>query len=168
MDKNKYPDRRPTRLKEYDYSSNGAYFITVCTHNRRHILSDVTVNDVGEGLCALPQIKLSALGKIVNDCINHINTYPFVKVDSYIIMPDHLHLLISINAPGGHGGPPLQHIIQQFKSYSTHKAKNKIWQRSFYDHIVRNESDLIDINNYIQANPIMWYLNKHDDSNYLR
>ena len=160
----KFPQRKNTRLPEYDYSLNGAYFITVCTHNRRKILSDV----VGEGLCALPKIRLSGLGQIIHNCIEYINTYHFVRVDSYVIMPDHIHLLISINAPEGHRGPSLQHIMQQFKSYTTHKAKRKFWQRSFYDHIVRNEDDLKDINDYIVANPIMWLNGKHDDSNYLR
>ncbi len=160
----KFPQRKIMRLPEYDYSQNGAYFITVCTHNRKQLLSKIVV---GEGLCALPRICLSNIGKIVEECINYINTYEYVSVDSYVIMPDHIHLLISNLAPEGRRGPSLQHIMQQFKSYTTHKIKTKIWQRSFYDHIVRNEDDLKDINDYIIANPFLWVCGKHDDSKFL-
>ncbi len=160
-----FPQRKPTRLKEYDYSSNGAYFVTICTHNRKQILSKIVV---GKGLCALPQIELSGIGKIVNECINYINTYEYVSIDSYVIMPDHIHLLISIIAPEGRRGPSLQNIIQRFKSYTTHNSGEKFWQTSYYDHVVRNTEDMSDINDYIIANPYLWFEGKHDDSKYLR
>ena len=164
---NQLPHRKSPRLPEYDYSQNGAYFVTVCTEHRKQILSKIVV---GKGLCALPQIQieLTKTGKIVEECIEYINPYDFVEVMSYVIMPDHIHLIISIIAPEGHRDPSLQHTIQQFKSYSTHKNGQKFWQRSYYDHIVRNESDLIDIHNYIIQNPYLWFEGKHDDTNFLR
>ena len=63
------PKRKPTRLKNYDYSSNGTYFVTVCTHNKQKLLSEI----VGEGLCALPSIKLTDLGNAVNEAVLYID-----------------------------------------------------------------------------------------------
>ena len=65
-----YPKRKAIRLEGYDYSSPGYYFITVCTHNKRKILCDI----VGEGLCALPTVKLTQIGEIVNEAVNYINS----------------------------------------------------------------------------------------------
>ena len=148
------PERRPVRLKGYDYSSNAAYFVTICTHNRQELLSTIAV---GEGLCALPVLTLTAIGQEVARSIQHINSaYPTVSVDKYIIMPNHVHLLITLVPTGGHRGPPLPKLIGQFKSYTTHKFGKPLWQRSFYDHIVRNEEDYRSIWNYIDTNPVNW------------
>ena len=110
--------RKPNRLKEYDYSVNGAYFITICTKNKECILSQI----VGEGLCALPQNELTPIGQEVEKAIRYIDeTHPHASVDNYVIMPNHVHLIIYLNSKGGHGDPPLQGIIGRFKSYTTHK-----------------------------------------------
>ncbi|MBP3337192.1 MAG: hypothetical protein J6L59_02150 [Clostridia bacterium] len=104
------PKRKPTRLKGYDYSQNGAYFITVCTHNKGHILSKI----VGEGLCALPKNTLTPIGTEVEKAIQYINeNYIGVKVDKYVIMPNHIHLIIITDKSGGHRDHPLQSIIWQ-------------------------------------------------------
>lgn len=95
------PKRKPTRLKGYDYSTPGAYFITICTKDRKQILSKISV--VGEGLCALPKNELTKTGNVVINAIGFINnTYKNISVDKYVIMPNHVHFLISI--AGGHGG----------------------------------------------------------------
>ena len=149
------PKRKPTRLKNYDYSSEGAYFITMCTHNKQKILCDI---GVGEGLCALPSINLTPIGEEVNESIKFIdNTYDNISVDKYVIMPNHIHLIIS-KQTGGHGDPPLQlyDIIGRFKSFTNNKFKDKLWQRSFHDHIIRGESDYLKIWNYINTNPQKW------------
>ena len=148
------PERKRTRLKDFDYSSNGFYFITICTHNKRKILCDI----VGEGLCALPSIKLTTIGEIVNKSIIYINNkYQNILVDKYIIMPNHIHMIIA-QQTGGHGDPPLQiyDIIGKFKSFTTHEHGHTLWQRSFHDHIIRNESDYLKIWNYIDINPSKW------------
>ena len=148
------PKRKPTRLKNYDYSSDGAYFITICTHNKQKILCDI----VGEGLCALPSIKLTPIGETVNKSINYINNnYADILVDKYVIMPNHIHLII-IKQTGGHGDPPLQiyDIIGRFKSFTDNKYNNTLWQRSFHDHIIRDEKDYLKIWNYIDTNPQKW------------
>ena len=106
--KDNLPIRKPTRLKDYDYSSAGAYFITVCTQNKEKILCDI----VGEGLCALPSVKLTSIGTIVKDAIEFINeNYNNVYIDKYVIMPNHIHLIAVIKT-GGDGTPPLQKKVR--------------------------------------------------------
>ena len=86
------PKRKPIRLPDFDYSGPGAYFVTICTHDRRCILSRVTV---GEGL-APPAVILSAVGQCVKEQILALpKRYPAVAIDNYMIMPNHVHLLVS-------------------------------------------------------------------------
>ncbi len=160
MNKEEFPKRKPNRMASYDYSSNGAYFITICTDNRKNILCKI----VGEGLCALPQIELSPIGKIVDEAVKYINeNYDGVTVDNYVIMPNHIHLLIFVNyedsdKTGGHGDPPLRvyDIIGRFKSFTNNKFDGILWQRSFHDHVIRNEKDYRKIYEYISSNPSIW------------
>lgn len=148
------PKRKNARLKDYDYTQNGYYFITICTHKKQKVLCDI----VGEGLCALPKIILSEIGKITDEAINFINqNYKTISVDKYIIMPNHLHLIIKIdNQTGGHGDPPLPNVIGYLKSFTTHKYGKPLWQRSFHDHIIRGKNDYLKIWNYIDTNPQKW------------
>ena len=148
------PKRKPTRLKGYDYNSSGYYFITVCTYQKQNILCDI----VGEGLCTLPKIRLTEIGATINEAISFINMrYTYTKVDKYVIMPNHIHLIVKIENPaGGHRDPPLQNVIGQLKSYTTNKYCNKLWQRSFHDHIIRDQTDYLKIWNYIDTNPQKW------------
>lgn len=148
-------ERNRNRLKGYDYGQNGAYFVTVCTHNRQQLLSRI----VGEGLCALPSVKLTEVGLIVDNYIKYIqNNLAGITVDNYIIMPNHIHLLVAIDneATGGRGSPPLHNVIGRLKSYSTHAYGGRLWQRSFHDHIIRDESDYQKINEYIEYNATKW------------
>ena len=145
------PKRKPTRLKDYDYSSEGTYFVTICTKDKQKILCDI----VGEGLCALPSINPTPIGEIVKQSIEYIdNNYDCISVDKYVIMPNHIHLIV-INQSGGHGDPPLQvyDIIGRLKSFTDNKYDKQLWQRSFHDHIIRNEKDYLKIWNYIDINP---------------
>ena len=146
--------RKPNRLENYDYNSDGAYFITVCTKNRQNLLCDI----VGEGLCALPSIKLFTIGFVIKESIEYINKkYIGVSINKYVIMLNHIHLLVRIkNETGGHRDPPLQSIIGNLKSYTTHKYGGVLWQRSFYDHIIRNENEYNKIWEYIDQNPLKW------------
>ncbi|MBQ7574697.1 MAG: transposase [Clostridia bacterium] len=149
------PKRKPTRLKEYDYSTPGAYFITICTHNRECILSDIVV--VGEGLRALPINNLKAIGNEIEQSIQYINNnYNGVKIDKYVIMPNHIHLILILDGSGGHGNPPLQNVIGQLKSYTTNKFGKVLWQRSFHDHIIRGKEDYNKIWEYIDTNVLKW------------
>ena len=152
MEIDNLPKRKQIGLENFDYSSPGAYFITICTHNRECILSDI----VGEGLCALPKIKLTDIGKTIENALKHIGQqYGNIWVDRYVIMPDHIHMII-IKQTGGHGDPPLQvcDVIGRFKSFTTHQYGHTLWQRSFYDHIIRNEKEYLKICDYIENNPL--------------
>ena len=166
--------RKPNRLSNYDYSSGGYYFITICTAQKQKILCNVVAPltpdnqsdiGVGEGLRALPLCKppktiLTDIGKAVNESINYINeNYSNTKVDKYIIMPNHIHLIIRIT--GGHGDPPLQNVIGGIKSYTTKIYGKTLWQRSFYDHIIRDEKDYMRICEYIENNPQKWAEDKY-------
>ncbi|MBQ3100705.1 MAG: transposase [Clostridia bacterium] len=159
---NKRPVRKPTRLKSFDYAKPNVFFITVCTQNRRCILSSV----VGEG-SPLPQ--LSVYGKIVDRWIQILpKHYNNVSVSHYVIMPNHIHLLLSVTERGrGDPSPTIDKIIGWFKYQITRDINNirktekeKIFQRSFYDHIVRNRDDYLEIAKYITENPRRWQLDK--------
>ena len=94
------PKRKHPRLKEYDYSSVGSYFITFCSKDKKQILSRV----VGRAVLCPPHIALTPLGKVVADCIEHAHTvYPTVTIDKYLIMPNHVHILMTIHAVAGNG-----------------------------------------------------------------
>ena len=157
------PERKTTRLKKYDYSSRGAYFITVCTENRENSLSSI----VGEG-SSLP--KLTKSGEVVEKWIISLSEkYPEVNVDCYVIMPNHIHLLISIARKSGREdpSPTVNSIVGWLKYQSTVDINNtitlekkKIFQRSFYDHVVRNNDDYREIYKYICENPRNWYFDK--------
>ena len=157
--------RKQIRLANYDYSQSGYYFVTVCTHNRQNILCDIVV----EGLCALQKIELTELGlQIEKALVNLPSIFPYASIDQYCIMPNHIHCIIVMQNEGGSGNLPLQEVIGRFKSYTTytynknHKTKgNILWQRSFYDHIIRNERELGEIRRYIQENPLKWNEDKY-------
>ena len=148
------PKRKSTRLKGYDYSTPGAYFITICTDNRKCILSNIVV---GEGLCALPKHTLTTIGENVEKSIQYIdNNYDGVAIDKYVIMPNHIHLIVILDDSGGRGNPPLQNIIGQLKSYTTKEFGDTLWQRSYHDHIIRGEKDYQKIWEYIDTNVVRW------------
>ena len=159
------PTRKPTRLKNHDYSAPGAYFITVCTHARRCILSDTApspVDSVGAGVLDGPRVVLSDIGRIVEETILSIDQqYPNISMDKYVIMPNHLHLLIQLHAPGSSGTPTptnetIPALISTLKRLTNRKTGEKLWQRSYYDHVIRNETDYREIWQYIGANPARW------------
>ena len=149
------PKRKPIRLENFHYSAGYAYFITICTENRAKILSEI----VGEGF-SLPQ--LTAFGEIVNKNILHIpQKYENASVKSYVIMPNHIHLIISIVDDGREDpSPTINSIIGWLKYQSTKEycpnSKSKLFQRSFYDHVIRGREDYEEISRYIYENPENW------------
>lgn len=154
----RWKKRKANRLKEYNYSRNGAYFVTICTKDKKHILSKI-IGGVGEGLCALPQNQLTSIGIAVDKCINYITRkYININIDKYVIMPNHVHMIIKLKETCGHENSPLHKIIGELKSYATYKFKQQLWQRSFHDHIIRNENDYLKIWEYIDNNPLKWEL----------
>ena len=163
--------RRSIRLPEYDYRQVGAYFITICTHNRIPLFGDV-VDD---------EMRLNEAGRIVWECWKAIpDHYAHAKTDAFIAMPNHVHGIIVIGYDGRAGVgannySPLQHNASQFRSPSKtlgsivrgfkigvtkwFRANTDIylvWQRNYYEHVIRNESALRDVRQYILHNPAKW------------
>lgn len=145
--------RKRIRLKDYDYNNAGVYFITVCIKDRKSLLW----NNVGATIGRPKELMLSSYGKIVDDAIRQIpNHYPYVKLDNYVIMPNHIHLLLSIE--GDVSGrpmvaPTISTVINQMKGYVSKQVGYSIWQKSFIDHIIRNKKDYVEHYNYIENNP---------------
>jgi len=173
--------RHSVRLKGYDYSQSGAYFITICTNGRQCVLGEFW-----EGT-----IILNENGRIVNN--ERLKTSEIrqnVTLDEYIIMPNHIHGIINIvetnNNVGAHGNVPLQiekfgkstsnsipTIIKLFKSTVTKQINiirgtpgEKFWQRNYYEHIIRNGDELNKIREYIIYNPLKWELDNKNPENW--
>ncbi len=154
------PKRKPTRLKGYDYSAPGAYFITICTNQRAHLFGEI----VSE------QMQLSHLGEIVNQEILKIEShYANIQIDKYVIMPNHIHMIVKISEPEGINPFPttkydISNVVGKFKAGVTrivgnafmHSVKKPIWQSSCNDHIIRGEKDYKKIWEYIDTNVIRW------------
>ena len=151
------PKRKNIRLNDYNYSSNGAYFITICTKNKENLLW----KNVGEN-CVRPldQLPLSKIGIVIENEIYKLNTvYENIKVDKYQIMPNHIHLIIFIYEDSNgrtQFAPTISRIIKQFKGSITKQIEFSIWQKSFYDRIIRNEKEYQEVWNYIHNNPLKY------------
>jgi putative transposase len=185
--------RQSIRLKEYDYTLSGAYFVTIVTHQR-----DCLLGDIQNGT-----MVLNAFGQIADECWRFIpEHFPSVELGAYVIMPNHMHGIIIISgvearhadngdgegasvgarhADDGKGAALLRPnvtrpnvkpgslgaIVRSYKSavsYRIHKehTATSIWQRNYYEHIIRNDRDLQRITDYINANPLRW---NDDDEN---
>ncbi|MBE6675138.1 MAG: transposase [Ruminococcaceae bacterium] len=150
------PKRKNNRLKNFDYSSCGAYFITVCTLNRKNYFWE----NVGAIIDRPQQIELSLIGKIVDKAIQNITiVYPTLSLESYVIMPNHIHLLLrACTDEYGRSmiAPTMSRVIKQLKGAVSKKVGTCIWQKSFHDHIIRNRDDYNEHLQYIYENPIRW------------
>lgn len=146
------PKRKPLRLKEYDYSQNGAYFVTICTKDRVPVFGHI----VGGGLRAAPHVALTSIGTAIEQAVLSIpEINPGVECAVFCVMPDHVHLMIILT--GRHGGRPLPEVIKRFKSYTDHLYRNlsdvPLWQRGYYEHVIRNQDDFDAAAEYIRTNP---------------
>ncbi len=191
-DPNKH-HRRSIRLKGYDYSSPGAYFITICTHQRECLFGDIVDGEM----------QLNSLGQIVQ---GHWSKLPkhhsHLQLDEFVVMPNHIHgILILFNenrcnqsntvgagladtvlVPSDHLTPKpapthgqltpefiptkragIPDIIRGFKTFSARRINQKrqttglpVWQRNYYEHIIRNDTSLQEIQRYVQTNPTIW------------
>lgn len=156
--------RKPNRLKHYDYSLPGYYFLTICTKNMKMKFGKVSQNSV----------KLNEIGNIILNCILKINTiYNDVEVDEFVIMPNHIHLVLIIETyqqTEDRSKMRVSKIIQQLKRSVTVEVKKQkqsespFWQRYFYDRVIRNERELYNIRKYIIENPIKWELEKETEN----
>ena len=206
------PKRKSTRLKDFDYSSAGAYFITICTESRRQILSRIVGGDVpgaphergdvpdapnvgGDVLdapherCDVPDaphvggdvldapheggdvpgapknIELLPYGKIAERYIRQLNDfYDHVRVDQYVIMPNHIHMILIVSQSGASRTTPptkqhttVSQFVSTFKRFCNKECGRNIWKRYFHDHIIRDREDYEEHIKYIYENPIRWY-----------
>lgn len=150
------PKRRQNRLSGYDYSSPNAHFVTACVNRRKNILWE----DVGASIARPQDVKLSRCGKAVEEAILAIpRRYPAVSVVNYAIMPNHIHLLLQIiSADNGRAmlAPMVSEIVRQLKGFVSKRVGFPLWQKGFYDHVIRDENDFLKIWEYIEGNPMKW------------
>ncbi|MFC1709350.1 transposase [Candidatus Omnitrophota bacterium] len=171
--------RKRNRLTDYDYSKEGLYFVTVCSKDRKNIFATMK-NNVGTGLAPV-RIELTKIGQIIDKNWRDItNRYNNINIDEFIIMPNHIHGIVIINKRDGvlsradaRPAPTISNILCSFKSKSSVEylkyikqndlnISGKIWQRSFYDHIIRNERSLQEIREYVNNNPLNWDTDKNN------
>ena len=172
----KLPKRRTIRLQEYDYSQSGYYFVTICAKNRRCLFGEIVAN------AETPHFTptLSNIGEIVKECwLNIPIHYPNVLLDQYVIMPNHVHGIIIIDYPREKWGQNItsknrfQHllsgslgaVIRGFKIGVTkwclqNTPYRNIWQRNFYEHVIRNDQSHAILQEYIANNPCNWHVDE--------
>ena len=175
--------RRPIRLKEYDYSRAGLYFITICCQDRNCRFGDITVGasladaQFADAQFADARMILNEYGTIARDEWEKLpKRFPNVELDVFQVMPNHVHGIIVLNEPptvwagaswaGASPAPTVGHIIGAYKSLVAKacldicKSKNemlgKLWQRNYYEHIIRSEPSYRTISDYIINNPAKW------------
>ncbi len=152
-----FPKRKKLRLEGYDYSGNGCYFVTICTKEHKSLLSTVVG---GDDLGSPKEIKLKPYGKIVEKYILSMETaYKEISVINYIIMPNHIHLLLLIDTYGlpRSSAPTIPSAVGVLKQLINRDCKQNIWQRSYNDHIIRNQTDFENHWNYIEYNALKEY-----------
>lgn len=162
------PNRKPQRLKGFDYCTPGAYFITICTQNREYVF-EAEPGIVGNALCGVPGDVngMFTPNTIIHRYIREIeNKFDNIIVNKYVIMPNHIHAIIVITER--HAGRSLHDIVRWFKTMVSNEYikgvksglfkpfEQKFWQKSFHDHIIRNEKDDAKIWEYIDNNPGIW------------
>ena len=199
MDKEKEnPKRKALRLTNYDYNTAGAYFVTICTQDRKRILSEVLkpqiapidefqiLDTVGDGALDVPlnalyeitKIRLTSTGRIIEKYLLSSENIPGVKIDRYVIMPDHIHAIIFLDpnkyasrkcdtskpningtskAPSPTINKMLPHVISTFKRFCNKEIGHNIFQRSYIEHIIRDKADYDTRIKYIFENPLRWY-----------
>ena len=148
--------RKSNRLAGYDYSQPGAYFITVCTKDRKCLLSNV----VGGDAHIAPSTRLTATGQVVE---RYLLTIP--GIGAYVIMPNHVHMILHISATDPREGPMwpsapvnvnVSTLVRSWKTLVSKELGQSIWQRSYYDHVIRDQQEYVDKLRYIQENPAKW------------
>ncbi len=163
MDKKNLPKRKHPRLDNFDYSSIGAYFITICTQDRKCLFSRV----VGRGLAPAETkgIEYTTFGIIAEQQLLSLEErYSCLAIDKYVIMPNHIHIILILNndAAGASPRPTIMDILCTYKSLTTRECKKigfngKLFQTSFFEHIIRDRKDYETRIKYIHENPMRWY-----------
>ncbi len=169
------------RLDGWDYGSNGMYYVTICTKDRGRYFGDIerdtpslSIPDAG-----IAFLQATEIGKVaLNNWLGIPVFHPYVELDDFIIMPDHIHGILCIEKPDkttweknkfGSQSKNLASILRGYKSSITkHSETNDIefcWQPRYYDRVIRDQKEYQNIKNYIRDNPDQWFLNKNDFDN---
>jgi putative transposase len=165
--------RRSIRLRGYDYSSAGAYFVTICAQNRMSLFGTIC-----DGI-----MQMDAAGQMIaGEWQGLVERFPDIELDEYVVMPNHFHGILVINNPrrvwaSTRDAPTLGDMIGAFKSITTHKyiqgvqheewppLERRVWQRNYHEHVIRDEADLQHIRDYVATNPQKWELDQlHPDN----
>ena len=162
---NELPMRRKhPRLKGYDYDQNGAYFITFCTKEKLKTLGRV----VGRDAPGAPLVELTDFGEAVRKEIEETHThYDGVTVDKFVVMPNHVHMIVLINCDGRTPGAShptnalIPRIVTMIKKKTNRALGSDNWQRSFHDHIIRDEAEYLRVWQYIDGNPVLWFEDRY-------
>ena len=156
MSANKLPVRKPNRLKNYNYGTNGKYFLTICAKDRLELFSTI---DVGAAFC---RPRYTNIGRIIEKEITVLSrSYDGVSVECFVIIPNHVHMIISIERMDGgrqDAAPTatISQMMNQWKRAVSMKVGYSVWQKSFHDHVIRDEHDYKKIAEYIENNPYVW------------
>jgi len=160
------PTRKNLRLTGHDYSDTGAYFVTICVKDRHNLLGTIVVG--AAVLSVPPRVELSDIGKVVDAYLSKLSDILHTAtLDHFIIMPNHVHLIIVLQKELGTlrtASPTkecptkaiIPNIVHGMKSVSSRQIGYSIWQRSYHDHIIRNEAEYRHIWQYIDENPARW------------
>ena len=152
----KFHERVKNRLAEYDYRSPGYYFLTTCTNGKRWILRqrEPAASTPTQGLRTMP--PLSMLGRAAEHFIEEIpKHYPTVRVDKFVVMPNHVHLILALEGTVEEN-PTVSRVMWGWEQAMTRAVNRSVWEKSFHDHIIRNEADYQRIWSYIDGNPEKW------------
>ena len=159
--------RKNVRLKDYDYSQDGAYFITVCMENHNKLLSELRRGDH----CGCPNVVLTQIGEIAEKTFDIIENSYSIVIDKYVIMPNHIHfILIKDSVCEGRAtarvAPTVGGIVGAYKSIvanewlkickQNNEKMGRLWQRNYHEHVIRNEEDYRIKWQYIDGNPLNW------------
>lgn len=149
--KEKLPIRKRLRIKYYDYTKENMYFVTICIKDRLELLGKIkSENNV---------IELTKEGNTAKQNINNIEKrYENIIIDEYVVMPNHIHMILIIKSKAKNN---LSRIIKQYKRSISKEIGYSIWQKSFYEHIIRNEKEYMQIKEYIQNNIKNWKEDKY-------
>ena len=162
------PRRRPLRLRGYDYTRPGACFVTVCTYRRACLFGHISHSV----MC------LNGFGTVVEACWRALpEHYPHVGLDAFVIMPNHIHgILVLADDPIAGGANPRRHglpeVVRACKTFSSRRInalRNRggaqVWQRGYYEHVIRDEMSLRRLPDYIDTNPLRWELDSENPRN---
>lgn len=150
---NHFPQRKSPRLKDFDYSQSGGYFITIVTHERDHLFGYIDDN----------QMLLFEAGQIADECWASIPShYSDVQLGDYVIMPNHIHGILYLLGEEASFKTVIGRVINAYKGAVTARIRKLnqtnqiVWQSRYYDHIIRDDIDELRIRNYIQNNVGKW------------